>query len=112
MEANFEQKAGEKMAQLQDEEQAIIEKITSLQSTQQEGNRLLLNPEQQGEIANLRAQQVDFRRQLRDLQKDLQSEKDALSNKITLVNVAIMPLLVLIFGLVVYLRRQSLTRAK
>ena len=112
MEADFEQKAGEKMASLQEEEQALIEKITALQSANQNKNSLLLNPEQQSELVKLRAQQVDFRRQLRDLQKDLQSEKDALSNKVTLANVTIMPLLVLIAGLLVYLRRKSLTRAK
>ena len=112
MEAKFEKIAGEKVAQLQEEEQLVIEKIKQLQSSNQANGSILINPGQQAELAGLREQEIDFRRQLRDLQKDLQSEKDALSNKVTLANVVIMPALILLIGLAVYFRRSVTTRAK
>lgn len=112
MEADFEQQAGEKMQELEAEQQSVIAKIRELQTTKQEGNRLLLGPEQQKEIAELRAQQVEFSRQIRDLQKDLQRQKDSLSASVTFWNVAIMPLAVLITGLIIYTRRRNASSAK
>lgn len=112
MEAEFEQQAGQKMQELEEEQEKVVAKIQELQTAEQSGNQLLLNPEQQQEIVKLRAQQVDFRRQLRDLQKDLQRQKDSLSTKVTLANVGILPIAVLLIGLLVYAKRRSSTRAK
>lgn len=112
MESDFEQQAGEKMAKLKAEEEKLISRIQELQSTQQTGNKLLLTKENQAEIQGLRAQQVEFSRQIRDLRKDLKRQKDALASKVTLANVGIIPLIVLLIGLVVYARRRSATRAR
>ena len=112
MEADFEQQAGEKMQELQAEQSKVVTKIQELQAQKQEGSQLLLSSEQQKEIEDLRAQQVTFSKQLRDLQKDLKKQKDALSAKVTLANVAIMPSIVLLIGLFVYLKKRSSSRAK
>jgi len=112
MEAEFEQVAGQKMQELEAEEQKVIARISDLQASKQNGNQLLLSPEQQREIAELRAQQVNFSRQIRGLEKDLQKQKDALAARVTLANIGFMPLLVLLVGMIVYTRRQSATRAK
>lgn len=112
LEAQFEQRAGEKMQKLEQEREVVLNRIQQLQSEKQQGTELLLSPQQQKEIRDLQSQQVDFARQLRELQKDLKKEKDALATKVTLANVVILPLAVLLLGLGVYLKRRALTGAK
>lgn len=112
MEAAFEQKAGEKIAQLEEEQNAVRQKLAELQQQKAQGNELLLSPEQEAEIRNLRTQQVEFSRQIRELQKDLRKEKDQLAAKVTIANVVIVPLGVLLAGFFVFLKRRSATRAK
>ena len=49
---------------------------------------------------------------IRDQQKELRRQKDDLGGKITLLNVAAMPILVVLFGLGLFLKRRSATRAR
>jgi hypothetical protein len=71
-----------------------------------------LSPEQEAEIRKLRQQEVDARKQVRDLQKDLKREKDKLAGRATLANVLGMPLLVILFGIGLLLKRRNATRAR
>jgi ABC-type uncharacterized transport system involved in gliding motility auxiliary subunit len=48
----------------------------------------------------------------REQQKDLRRQKDKLAGNITLLNVAAMPALVILFGLALFLKRRSSTRAR
>ena len=112
MEAAFEKSAGEKMNALQAEREKVAERINQLQAQKQNDQSLILSPEQQKEIIELRAQEVNFSKQLRELQKDLKKQKDRLAGNVTLFNAVLIPLLVLILGLVVYSKRRSASRAK
>jgi len=111
METNFEQEVGEKYKELEEQQQEVIKKIQSLQSSQNNA-KLFLSPEQQTELNNLNNQQVEYNRQLRELQKGLQTQKNALGRKVTIANVSIVPGCVLLLGLFVYLGRLIKTRAK
>jgi hypothetical protein len=46
------------------------------------------------------------------MEKDLRRQKDRLTGRITLANVAVMPLLVVLVGIGLYLVRRSATRAR
>ena len=112
MEAEFNKEVGSKIEDFQAKLQETQTKLQNLQAQKAQGSELFLSPEQEAEIAKLREQQVDYARLTRELQKDLRRQKDKLAGKITLLNVAAMPALVILFGLALFLKRRSSTRAR
>lgn len=112
MEAEFNKEVGSKLEDFQAKLQETQTKLQNLQAQKAQGSELFLSPEQEAEIGKLREQQVDYARLTRELQKDLRRQKDKLAGKITLLNVAAMPALVILFGLALFLKRRSSTRAR
>lgn len=112
MEAKFESEVGDKIAEFQAKQQEAQTKLNELQAQKTGGSELFLSPEQEAEINKLREQQVEYARLVRDQQKKLRRQKDQLAGNITLINVAAMPLLVILFGFALFLKRRSSTRAR
>lgn len=112
MEAEFDKKVGAKIKEFQSKLQETQAKLQELQAQKAKGSELFLSPEQESEIANLRGQQAKYARLTREQQKDLRRQKDRLAGNITLLNVAAMPALVILFGLALFLKRRSSTRAR
>ena len=112
MEADFEKKVGGKIEEFQEKQREAQTKLQELQSQKAQGSELYLSPEQEAEIKKLREQQVEYARLVREQEKELRREKDKLAGKITLLNVAAMPALVILTGLGLFLKRRSSTRAR
>ena len=112
MEAAFETKVGSKIAEFQAKQQEAQTKLQELQAQKAQGSELFLSPEQEAEIAKLREQQVEYSRLVRNQQKDLRRQKDKLAGNVTLLNVAAMPILVILIGFAIFLKRRSSTRAR
>ncbi|MFT4176788.1 MAG: GldG family protein [Luteolibacter sp.] len=112
LEAEFNKNVGAKIEEFQSKQQAAQQKLNELQAQKTQGNEFSLSPAQEEEIKKLRAEQVEYARMIREQEKDLRRQKDALASKITLLNVAVMPFLVVLAGLSVYLRRRSSTRSR
>lgn len=112
MEAEFDKKVGAKIKEFQTKLQATQAKLQELQAHKAQGSELFLSPEQEAEIAKLREQQAKYARLTREQQKDLRRQKDRLAGNITLLNVAAMPILVILFGFALFLKRRSSTRAR
>ena len=112
MEAKFNEQVGSKMEEFQAKLEDTQAKLQELQAQKAQGSELFLSPEQEAEIEKLRQQQVEYARLIREQEKDLRRQKDELSGKITLLNVAAMPALVILFGLALFLKRRSSTRAR
>lgn len=112
MEAKFEKKVGAKIKEFQTKLEETQAKLQELQAQKAQGSELFLSPEQEAEIAKLRQQQVEYARLTREQEKDLRRQKDKLAGNITLLNVAAMPALVILFGLGLFLKRRSSTRAR
>jgi ABC-type uncharacterized transport system involved in gliding motility auxiliary subunit len=112
MEADFNKKVGTKIEEFQEKQQAAQQKLNELQAQKTGGNELFLSPEQEAEIRKLRKEQVDYSKLIREQEKDLRRQKDKLAGKITLINVAAMPSLVVLFGLGLFLQRRRSTRAR
>ena len=55
---------------------------------------------------------METSRLIREKQKDLRRQKDKLGGNITLLNVAVMPLIIILFGLGLLIKRRSSTRAR
>ena len=112
MEAEFNKQVGSKIEEFQEKQRAAQEKLSELQAQKSRGNELYLSPEQEAEIRKLRKEQVEYAKLIREQEKDLRRQKDKLAGKITLLNVAVMPLLVVLIGLGLFLQRRRYTRAR
>lgn len=112
MEADFNKQVGTKIEEFQEKQKAAQQKLNELQAQKSRGSELYLSPEQEAEIRKLRKEQVDYAKLIREQQKDLRRQKDKLAGKITLLNVAVMPLAVITVGLGLFLQRRRSTRAR
>lgn len=112
MEAAFDREAGQKINELQQKQDAALQRLNELQTQKARGAELKLSPEQEAEIRKLEREQVDYRKQLRDMQKDLRTKKDKLSTNITLLNVLAVPLLIALVGGIVTVIRRRQTAAR
>jgi ABC-type uncharacterized transport system involved in gliding motility auxiliary subunit len=74
-------------------------KISQLQSGKQEGQRFILSPQQQEELANFRKKEAEAKTELKDVRKKLRSDIDSLENRIKWLDIAGMPALVALTGL-------------
>ena len=82
-------------------------KLSELQTKKSADQRMILSAEQQEEIKKFREVQVDARKELKAVQKSLSEDIDRLGVKVKVLNIAGVPLLVGIFGLLIGLRRRN-----
>ena len=68
---------------------------------------VLLSKEQQEEIDKLRKAQADTRRQLKNVRKELTGDIDRLGLTLKVINICLVPLLVVLFGILHGLRRRK-----
>ncbi len=112
MEADANQAVGKKIEKLQEEATQAEERLRELQAQKTQGSELYLSPEQEQEIRKLRKQEVDAGREIRELQKDLRRDKDAIAARIITWNIAGVPLAIILVGLGLFAARRSRTRAR
>jgi ABC-type uncharacterized transport system involved in gliding motility auxiliary subunit len=112
MEADFNKQVGTKIEEFQEKQKAAQQKLSELQAQKSRGSELYLSPEQEAEIRKLRKEQVEYAKLIREQEKDLRRQKDKLAGKITLLNTALMPLIVILAGLGLFIQRRRSTRAR
>ena len=112
MEAEFNKQVGAKIEEFQTRQSEAQQRLNELQAQKAQGTELFLSPEQEAEIQKLREEQVKYARLIREQEIELRRQKDQLAGKITKLNVAIMPSIVILFGLGLYFKRRSATRAR
>jgi ABC-type uncharacterized transport system involved in gliding motility auxiliary subunit len=112
METDFVKTAGAKQEEYEAKAKATQEKLSDLQAQRSRGSGPYLSPAQEEEIKKLRAEQVKYSKLIREQEKDLRRQKDKLAGKITLLNVAAMPALVILAGLGLFIQRRRSTRAR
>jgi ABC-type uncharacterized transport system involved in gliding motility auxiliary subunit len=112
MEADFNKTVGAKIEEFQEKQKAAQQKLSDLQAQKTRGSELSLSPAQEAEIKKLRQEQVEYSKLIREQEKDLRRQKDKLGGKITLLNVAAMPAVVVLIGLGFFFQRRRATRAR
>jgi ABC-type uncharacterized transport system involved in gliding motility auxiliary subunit len=112
MEADFNKQVGTRIEEFQAKQKAAQQKLSELQAQKSRGSELMLSPAQEEEIRKLRKEQVEYSKLIREQQKDLRRQKDKLAGKITLLNVAAMPLIVILVGFGLFIQRRRSTRAR
>jgi ABC-type uncharacterized transport system involved in gliding motility auxiliary subunit len=103
------------------EEQGLQARLTDTQQRLREleqgggaakGKTAGLSPAQQAEIEQFKRQLIDTRTQLRDVQRNLRKDIDALGARLAFINIALVPLLVAFFAIgLAALRRRRRARA-
>ena len=81
--------------ELQDTQQRLM----ALQKQKSGNERLILSKEQQEQIAKLRKSQADTRKQLKNVRKELTGDIDRLGLTLKVLNICLVPVLVILFGL-------------
>ena len=79
--------------------QETQQRLTELQQQKTGKERLILSKEQQSELEQFRKTQADTRKQLKEVRKNLNREIESLGLTLKVVNIALIPLLVIVFGL-------------
>jgi len=100
----------EKEEQLQQELAITEQKLVALQNQRDDsGNMLTLSPEQVLELNKFQDQKLSIRKQLRDVQHQLNQDIDQLDMWLKLINIALVPVLLTIFAIAmaVYRRRRA-----
>ena len=84
-----------------------MQRLSALQKEKKGGERFILSKEQQDEIVKLRKSQAETRKQLKNVRKELTADIDSLGLRLKIINIALVPVLVVLFGLLRgYLRRK------
>ncbi len=112
MEAEAQAQYFGRLKSLEDELQKTTEKLQELQKARGAGAKSaqLMTPEQQLEIENFRKRVTETRKELKELRKNLRQDAEALVFWTKVVNIALIPLLVVMLGLLVFFlkrRRQQ-----
>lgn len=112
LEAEANKRVGTKIEEFEKQAEEAQRKLSELQSQKAAGSELYLSPEQEAEIRELRKQEVEARKEVRELQKDLKRDKDRLAGNAMLANIVSMPLLVILIGIGLFVKRRTATRAR
>ena len=100
MEANAQKQYFGKIKELEEQLQQTTEKMQKLQK--QSGgakSAQIMSPEQQAELDRFKKRVIETRQVLKDLRKTLRQDAEALQFWTKVMNIALMPLLVAVFGL-------------
>ncbi len=87
--------------------QETRQRLAELQNQKQGNQRLIISPEQQAEIERFQKQQADTSRQLKDVRKNLNREIENLGRTVKVLNIALIPLLVIVLGIVRGIHRRK-----
>lgn len=97
MQASAESAYRSKIKELEGSLAEAQSKLNELQRNKADkngGQRFILSPEQQQEIANFRKKEADVKTQLKVERKSLRADIDSLENRVQWINIALMPALV------------------
>src|SRR6516162_8124917 len=112
MEAAAEQKYQSKIDELQDNLAQTRQKLASLQTGKQADQKTLLSPEQQAEIKKFQENEAQISQELKQVRKNLRAEIDSLQDTLKWINIAAMPLIVTLLGLLLAHLKRSRRAAR
>lgn len=91
---------------LQQELRDTEQKLAEIQAGRKDGNALIMTPEQQQEIERFRSQRADIRKELRQVQRNLDQDIERLGTVLKAINIGLVPLLISIASIIVLLVRR------
>lgn len=101
LQAKAEREFQGKIVQLEDELRSVQTQISDLQRQRKPGEKELLSSEQRRVLAEFRKKEVQARKELKQVRRQLRQEIDSLENTLIFVNIALVPILVVVAGIAV-----------
>ena len=111
MEARAQQTYLGKIKELEDNLQQTQEKLNALQRGRGPGAGAILSAEQQTELENFRRRAAETRLALKEVRRELRADSEALQFRTKVVNIALMPVLIALAGIVLAVVRRRRTPA-
>jgi ABC-type uncharacterized transport system involved in gliding motility auxiliary subunit len=112
LEADFERDYGKKREEKQEEITKLEGELMQIAQQRQKDGVVYLTGDVETKFKELTAAKVERQKDLREIEKGLQREKDKIAGRATLNNVAIMPAVVILIGLGLFIKRRTATRAR
>ncbi|MCL4781155.1 MAG: ABC transporter, partial [Gammaproteobacteria bacterium] len=98
---------------LQTELQDTENRLAELQASRADQGAQILSPEQQAEIERFQDRRLQLRKELRQVQRELDRDIERLGSLLKILNITVLPLLVTVAGLLlVVLRRRQQRQAQ
>ena len=112
MQAAAQERYQAEIKKLEDSLAETQRRLNELQQQKEPGQRFILSPEQQEEIARFREQEARTREELKRVRKEFRREIDALQTRVQWINILAMPLVVSLSGLAIAVYRRKRTSAQ
>ena len=96
----------EQEAQLEQNLREAQQQINELQGQKAQGQEFILSPQQEAAISNFRDEEARISRELKEVRKSLRRNIEVLGMRVKAINIALMPLLVALAGIIYGLRRR------
>lgn len=107
MEARAQQRYVGKIKELEESLAQAQGKLEALQKQKAPGQTAILSAAQQAELESFRAKAVKTRRELKEVRKELRADSEALEFWTKVANIALMPILIALAGLIFGFARKS-----
>jgi len=88
------------------------QKLNELQRSKEKGQRFILSPEQQQELARFRQKEAEAKKELKQVRKNLRRDVDSMENRLRWINIAAMPVVVSLTGITLAVYKRKRTAAK
>lgn len=113
MEAAARMRYQDELARLEQSKTEAQQRINELQAQKKDkSQRFILSPEQEQELLRFQKTVAETNKKLRQVQKDLRRDVDALQRRLTWLNIAAMPLAVTLCGVVLAAIKRKRTAAR
>jgi ABC-type uncharacterized transport system involved in gliding motility auxiliary subunit len=112
MEAAAQQKYQSKIDELEDNLNQARQNLAALQTSKQSDQKTLFSPEQQAEIKKFQENEATVNKELKQVRKNLRQEIDSLQSTVKWVDIAAMPLIVTLVGLILALVKRRRRAAR
>ncbi len=107
MEARAAQEYIGRVGELEENLQQTQKKLQELQAKRgPNASTTLLSPEQQAELDEFRKRSAETRRELKNVRRELRADSEALQLTTRIINIALMPAVIVVFGLLMYSARR------
>ena len=106
MELQASEKYKDEIRRFEEEVQNVQRQLFDMQRTRKNGDKELLSKEQQQAILTIKRKEAEARKNLKKVRRDMRRDVEALENRLMVLNIGLMPVLVIIFGVALALIRR------
>lgn len=106
-----QEKYNDTIVELEKEAVNVEQRINELQQQKDKSQEFIITPEQKKELEKFQDKELEIRKKLRELRRDLRKDIDSLKAWIKGINIFLAPIILSIFGLIYYYIRRSQTSA-